>query len=124
MLLLRRWVVNGKDKLFIGELDSNSMAVSSNTIITFLLIFFGTFIVAKVFDYILNNYLSKIFKKTKGRVDDRIFDLAVKPLHYFVVVGGIYFAFHYLQLTNAYGIWVDRVLGCITAFKDNGCSDK
>jgi len=83
------------------------MAIIGSNVIAFLLIFFGTFIVAKIFDYILNNYLSKIFKKTKSNVDDKIFDLAVKPLHYFLVVGGIYFAFKYLKLTNGLGVWVD-----------------
>ncbi len=65
-----------------------------------LLIIVGTFIVAKALYWIFGNIIKRITKKTKSKLDDIIVDKIEEPIVLAFVLGGIWFAIRYLNLSD------------------------
>ncbi len=66
-----------------------------------LLIIAGTFIAAKAIYWIFGNIIKRITKKTKSKLDDIIIDKIEEPVVLAFVLGGIWFAVRYLNLSDA-----------------------
>jgi MscS family membrane protein len=71
-----------------------------------LLIIVGGVIVAKVFYWILKNFVGALTKKTKTRLDDIITDMVEEPVVLAIVLGGIWYAFSRLEFSDLVREWI------------------
>ena len=80
----------------------------SNEYIRFLLIIVGTYIFSKLFHYIVEFNVKKFAKKTKTKLDDYILDTILEPLHFFILLSGVYFAIKSLSIVSNAAL-IDRI---------------
>lgn len=67
-----------------------------------LLIMAGTFILAKALYWVFGNVVKKITRKTKTKLDDLIIDKIEEPIVLALVLGGIWYALTYLNLSDGF----------------------
>ena len=72
------------------------------------LIILGTFIVAKTIYWLSGNIIKKITKKTKSKLDDLIIDKIEEPVILALVLGGIWYAVSYLNLSEGFANFADK----------------
>ncbi len=73
-----------------------------------LLIIAGTFIAAKVIYWLSGNILKRITKKTKSKLDDLIIDKIEEPVILGLVLGGIWYAVSYLNVSEGFSNFVNK----------------
>ncbi len=80
-----------------------------NEYIQCLAIFFGVFILAKIFNFALVKYVKKITEKTETDLDDIMLEIITKPLRALIVFGGAYFGLKSLSVLIPYFFWLDKL---------------
>ncbi len=73
-----------------------------------LLIIAGTFIAAKVVYWLSGNIIKRITKKTKSKLDDLIIDKIEEPVILALVLGGIWYAVSYLNVSEGFSNFVNK----------------
>lgn len=73
------------------------------------LILLGSFIVAKVYLFILNKYVKRIVRQTKSDIDDKLLEILRKPFYVLIILGGLFFSLKSLSLLAPYSLWIDRI---------------
>ncbi len=69
-----------------------------------LFIILSFFILSKIVNFILNKYITKLVKKTKTELDDKLLEVSQSPIRNIFLVAGIYFAIRNLQrCTSLFG---------------------
>jgi small-conductance mechanosensitive channel len=68
-----------------------------------------SFIIAYLIHFVLKNFLLKITKKTKTKIDDIAVRRITAPLAVFVIFLGVYFALKYLSYLSKYQSWVHGI---------------
>lgn len=98
------------------ELDIFTRQYFGNTIQQYAL-FFGyiaiSFVLGKILYYLSTGIVRKITSKTKSRFDDILIDMIEEPLVFLLIIGGFYFGFRNLTLTeNALNVFmaITRIL--------------
>ncbi len=76
----------------------------------FFLIIIAFAILARAIYYLFKTRLRKIAKKTKTGLDEMIIDFIEEPIVLIVVVGGFFFAFKILTLSEAVAAFINRVI--------------
>ncbi|MCF6183434.1 MAG: mechanosensitive ion channel family protein [Bacteroidales bacterium] len=72
------------------------------------LIILGTFILAKAIYWLSGNIIKKITKKTKSKLDDLIIDKIEEPVILALVLGGIWYAVSYLNVSEGFAHFADK----------------
>lgn len=85
-----------------------------NEYFRFFLIFLGSIVFAKVFHFVLTNYVKKITEKTKTDIDEIILKVITKPLYTLVLFGGLYLALKSLSIITPYALWIDTTFFIIS----------
>ena len=83
--------------------------IIQNEYFIFLIILSSSIIVAKIFHFILKNYLHKLTEKTKTDIDDIILKSITKPLFILIIIIGLYFALKSLSLVAPYISWLNSI---------------
>lgn len=73
-----------------------------------LLIIAGTFVLAKAIYWLSGNIIKKITKKTKSKLDDLIIDKIEEPVILALVLGGIWYAVSYLNVSDGFVNFADK----------------
>ncbi len=73
-----------------------------------LLIIAGTFVLAKALYWLSGNIIKKITKKTKSKLDDIIIDKIEEPVILALVLGGIWYAVSYLNISEGFAKFADK----------------
>jgi len=66
-------------------------------------------IFAKVFHYIIKNYLKKITERTKGEIDNTVIRIITKPLYLLIIFVGVFFALRSLSFFDKYISWINNI---------------
>ena len=73
-----------------------------------LLIIVGTFVLAKAIYWLSGNIIKKATKKTKSKLDDLITDKIEEPVILALVLGGIWYAISYLNVSEGFAGFADK----------------
>jgi len=73
-----------------------------------LLIIVGTFVLAKAIYWLSGNIIKKITQKTKSKLDDLIIDKIEEPIILALVLGGIWYAISYLNVSEGFAGFADK----------------
>lgn len=87
-----------------------------NEYFRFIIIVLATVIVAYVFCFVMNNYIKKIVKRTKSKVDDRIINAITKPLRIFIIIIGFDIALKSLSILLPYSSWISGIFFVFSLF--------
>jgi MscS family membrane protein len=73
-----------------------------------LLIIAGTFVLSKALYWLFGNIIKRITKKTKSKLDDLLVDKIEEPVILALVLGGIWYALLYLNLSEGILNFIDK----------------
>ncbi|MBT7903366.1 mechanosensitive ion channel [Candidatus Woesearchaeota archaeon] len=82
--------------------------ILSNEYLRFVLILTLFFGLAWLVDWILTKYVQKYVESTKTSIDDLIVEIIRGPVHFYIIVGGIYLAFKSLSVIGSYANWLNK----------------
>jgi len=69
----------------------------------------GSFVLAKIFYWVLVRYIRKITQKTESDLDDVILQIVSKPFYLFVILFGVYLGLRSLVVLERFYLWIDRI---------------
>ncbi len=78
-------------------------------IIAAIILFLGAFLIGWVIYHIFEHYFSKWAKKTKTTLDDEIIKNTKRPIYFFVIVVGFYYAIDQLSILKPYEFYVTQI---------------
>jgi len=78
-------------------------------IIAAILLFFGAFFIGWIVYHVFEHYFSKWAKKTKTTLDDEIIKNTKRPIYFFVIVVGFYYAVDQLSILKPYEFFVTQI---------------
>lgn len=81
----------------------------------FFLILLISVIIAKIFHFILKNYVKKLTKKTRSDIDDVILKIITRPLYILIILVGLFAALKSLSALVPYSLWIDRIFFIVSA---------
>ncbi len=92
-------------------LRDNRILVDSfyGEIIAAILLFLGAFIIGWIVYHIFEHYFSKWAAKTKTTLDDEIIKNTKRPIYFFVIVVGFYYAIDQLSILKPYEFYVTQI---------------
>lgn len=80
-----------------------------NEYLQFLLIIIGAAVLAKIFHFILREYVKRLTERTKTDIDDIILRIITKPLYTLIILIGAYFGLKHLRELTPYFPWIDKL---------------
>jgi len=78
-------------------------------IIAAILLFLGAFFIGWIVYHVFEHYFSKWAKKTKTTLDDEIIKNTKRPIYFFVIVVGFYYAVDQLSILKPYEFFVTQI---------------
>jgi len=80
-----------------------------NEYIQFCIIILAAVIFAHIFCFFMNNYVKKIAKKTKTKIDDEVLNAITNPLKIFIIILGLEISLKSLSIFIPYDSWINGI---------------
>jgi small-conductance mechanosensitive channel len=102
-------------KEFIMQLVSGVPYLDNKYIIALIIVILFA-ILAKILLFVFNNYLQRMAKKTKTKVDDLIFDNVKSPLFYLILAYGLKLAISFLEINGIVTKMVNSLMALVFVY--------